>query len=392
MQSGRGEEAGVQRSGNSFRLHNGISMPSFGLGTYQMSGDCVMRVIPEALELGYRLIDTAQVYRNEEYVGRAIKAAINSRRIRRGTAGGGIKKRKRKDLEEEEGGQGRDVFITREDVFVTTKIEPRNQGKGKAGESIQASLKRLGLDYIDLLLVHWPGVTKMKPGDPRTAQWRRETWEAMEAAYDEGLVRAIGVSNYTVGHLRELLSYCRVRPMVNQSECHVGLDQSLLRRECAREGVLFESYSTLGTGYLLGKKKGEEEEVQDTGYYEGLSRYVHEEVMPCCGRMMKKEKGRKGSGLAAEAESVSLAQVLLRWAVQQDIVVIPKASSEARLAENLKAMIRTTPTEEETEDEEGNGLFHLCEKHLLGFRKFNRDKHYCWDPNTVYVEEKYRSF
>lgn len=192
-----------------FTLNNGIPMPAVGLGVYQMpNGPLTQRAVDYALRCGYRHIDTAMIYRNEESVGKAIAAG----------------------------------FVPREEVFVTTKLWNSDQGYDQAIKACHASLNRLGLTYVDLYLIHWPVHGK-----------RKESWRALETLYNEGKCMAIGVSNYMTHHLEELIDYCNVMPAANQLEMHPYLYNSRTDTIdlCRRQGILPIAYSPLTKGAKL---------------------------------------------------------------------------------------------------------------------------------------------
>ena len=188
----------------SIPLSNGVKMPRLGYGVYQVDPTTCEASVREALEVGYRAIDTAQAYHNEEGVGRAIK------------------------------GSG----LPRGDIFLTTKVWVSNAGQEKARASIEESLRKLQTDYIDLLLIHQPFNDYYG------------TWRAMEEAYKAGKVRAIGVSNFLPHHLEPLLK-TEVAPMVNQVECNPGCQQKQTLAYCRDHGILVEAWSPLGSGKLL---------------------------------------------------------------------------------------------------------------------------------------------
>jgi diketogulonate reductase-like aldo/keto reductase len=246
-----------------FTLNNGIPMPAVGLGVYQMpDGPLTQRAVDYALRCGYRHIDTAMIYRNEESVGKAI-------------AGG---------------------FVPREEVFITTKLWNSDQGYDQAIKACHAGLNRLGLTYVDLYLIHWPVQGK-----------RKESWRALETLYDEGKCRAIGVSNYLVHHLEELLGYCKVIPAADQLEMHPFLYNSRIDTIdlCRRQGILPIAYSPLTKGAKL-----------------------RDPLLVKIARNYEK----------------STAQLLIRWALQQGFAVIPKSSATARIAENFQVFdFKITP-------------------------------------------------
>ncbi|GAB7191313.1 aldo/keto reductase [Kineococcus sp. NUM-3379] len=235
-------------------LNNGVEMPQLGLGVWQVPDDEATAAVTTALEAGYRLVDTAAVYGNEAGVGRALAAA----------------------------------GVPREELFVTTKLWNAEQGAERALRAFDASLERLGLDHVDLYLIHWP-----VPAQDLYVQ----TWRVLERIYADGRARAIGVSNFEPHHLRRLRAETDVVPAVNQVELHPYLQQRPLREECGRLGVVAEAYSPLASG----------------------------------GDVL----GDPVIGAIAAAHGVSPAQVVLRWHLQQGHVVIPKSVTPERIAANI---------------------------------------------------------
>lgn len=232
-------------------LHNGVKMPRLGLGVFKVSeGEEVVESVKAAIRNGYISIDTAAIYKNEEGVGQAIKES----------------------------------GIAREELFVTSKVWNSEQGYETTLQAFETSLNLLGLDYLDLYLIHWPGVDKYK-----------DTWKALEKLYKDGRVRAIGVSNFQIHHLQDLMSDCDIKPMVNQVEFHPHLTQKELLAFCKNEGIQMEAWSPLKQGQLL------EEPV--------LTKIAHK-------------------------YNKSVAQVILRWDLQNDVVTIPKSIKENRIIEN----------------------------------------------------------
>lgn len=232
-------------------LTSGTSIPQVGLGVWQSAqGAETQDAVRAAIELGYRHVDTARVYRNEADVGAAVRAAD----------------------------------VPRDQVFVTTKLWNDDHGYDAARRALDKSLARLGLDYVDLYLVHWPVAGK-----------RKESWRALEQAFADGKARAIGVSNYLVPHLRELLDHAKVPPHVNQIELTPFLQRRDTRALCAEHRIVVEAYSPLTRG----------------------ERFDHRVV-----RAIAAEVGR------------SPAQVLLRWGIQHGHVVLPKSVNRARIREN----------------------------------------------------------
>ncbi|PGZ92235.1 aldo/keto reductase [Bacillus sp. AFS029533] len=232
-------------------LHNGVKMPRLGLGVFKVSeGEEVVESVKAAIRNGYISIDTAAIYKNEEGVGQAIKES----------------------------------GIAREELFVTSKVWNSDQGYETTLQAFETSLNLLGLDYLDLYLIHWPGVDKYK-----------DTWKALEKLYKDGRVRAIDVSNFQIHHLQDLMSDCEIKPMVNQVEFHPHLTQKELLAFCKNEGIQMEAWSPLKQGQLL------EEPV--------LTKI-------------------------AQKYNKSVAQVILRWDLQHDVVTIPKSIKEHRIVEN----------------------------------------------------------
>lgn len=235
-------------------LNNGVTMPQLGLGVWQaQDGAEVEQAIATAFEAGYRLIDTAAAYANEGGVGTAIQKS----------------------------------GLAREDIFLTTKLWNRDQGYDQTLRAFDASLKRLGLDYIDLYLIHWPM--------PTVGRFV-ESWKALEKLYADKRVRAIGVSNFTPSHLETLQQKTTVTPAVNQIELHPRFNQATTRDYCTAHGIQVESYSPLMRGG---------EVLEDT-----VIRSL------------------------ADAHGKTAAQVTLRWHIQHGLVVIPKSVTASRIQEN----------------------------------------------------------
>jgi diketogulonate reductase-like aldo/keto reductase len=237
-------------------LNSGVIMPQLGLGVWQAKdGKEVETAVSTALDAGYRLIDTAAVYGNEHGVGRAIAASD----------------------------------VPREEIFVTTKVWNADQGYDQTLVAFNKSLQRLGLDYVDLYLIHWPVPSKDAYID---------TWHALEKLYTDGKVRAIGVSNFTIEYLERLMNESTVVPVVNQVELHPRLSQEPLRAYCAQHDIAVESYSPLG---------GSGGDLLD----EPILRQI------------------------GEAYNKTPAQVVLRWHIQNDLIVIPKSVNPDRIRQNI---------------------------------------------------------
>jgi diketogulonate reductase-like aldo/keto reductase len=232
-------------------LASGAQIPQVGLGVYQSAkGEATRSAVTAALELGYRHVDTARIYGNEADVGAAIK------------------------------GSG----VPRAEVFVTTKLWNEDHGYDVALRALDTSLARLGLDYVDLYLIHWPVQGK-----------RRDSWRALERAFADGRARAIGVSNYLVPHLRELVGEAKVVPHVNQIELSPFLQRTDTCALCREHGIAIEAYSPLTRGQRLGDPTVVE---------------------------------------IARAVGRTPAQVLLRWGLQHGFIVLPKSVHRERIAEN----------------------------------------------------------
>ncbi|MCM3662797.1 aldo/keto reductase [Mesobacillus subterraneus] len=232
-------------------LHNGVKMPWFGLGVFKVKeGSEVVESVKAAIKNGYKSIDTAAVYKNEDGVGQALKEAD----------------------------------VPREELFITTKVWNSDQGYESTLQAFETSLEKLRLDYLDLYLIHWPVAGKYK-----------ETWKALEKLYKDGRVRAIGVSNFHVHHLKDLMTDAEIKPMVNQVEYHPHLAQTELLEFCKAEGIQMEAWSPLKQGELLSEPTIVE---------------------------------------IAEKHKKSPAQVILRWDLQNGVVTIPKSIKEHRIIEN----------------------------------------------------------
>ena len=236
------------------RLNDGTSIPQLGFGVFQIDADDTERLVLEAIEAGYRHFDTAKIYRNEEGVGRAIAAS----------------------------------GLPRDEFFVTTKLWNRDQGAGKAADALDASLERLGLDHVDLYLVHWPC--------PRNDVYV-ETWAQFAGLRDSGRTRSIGVCNFLQEHLERIIAATGVVPAVNQIEQHPWLQQPELDAYLRAQGIRTEAWGPLGQG-----------------------KYPLFELEPVAA--------------AAAAHGKTGAQVVLRWHLQRGTIVFPKTARPERMREN----------------------------------------------------------
>lgn len=258
------------------QLHNGVTMPGFGLGVYKVeNGKTTIESVRAAIEHGYRLIDTASYYENEEGVGIGVKES----------------------------------GVPREELFITTKVWNDRHGYDNTLRAFDDSLKKLNMDYVDLYLIHWP-VTGKFP----------ETWKALERLYDEGMVRAIGVSNFHVHHLEKLFVRANEKPVVNQVECHPHLTQEELRAFCEKENIQMEAWSPLKKARIL-----------------DLPLFV--------------ELGEKYGKTPA--------QIVLRWHVQNNIIPIPKSTKPERIKENAD-IFDFSLTEAEMEQISGLNINDRC--------------------------------
>lgn len=235
-------------------LNNGLKMPQLGFGVWQVEDDQATAAVSKALEVGYTSIDTAMIYKNEKGVGKAIKNSS----------------------------------VPREDLFITTKVWNSDQGYDNTLRAFDESLERLGLDYVDLYLIHWP--------TPQFDEYV-DTYKALEKLYNDGRVKAIGVCNFDIEHLERLFAECDVKPVLNQVECHPYLAQNELKDFCAKHDIFVEAWSPLDQG----------------------------------GDVLKDEVVQA----IADAHGKTAAQVVLRWHLQNNTIVIPKSVTPSRIEENF---------------------------------------------------------
>ena len=246
-----------------FELSNGLKIPKVGLGTWLIDNDKVEEVVECALEAGYRHIDTAQAYGNEEGVGKAIRKSN----------------------------------IARQDLFITSKIAAEAKTYQEAYDSINETLNKMGLDYLDLMIIHSPQPWQEFRDDNRYFKENKEVWKALETAYQEGKVKAIGVSNFLKDDLENILTSCQIKPMVNQILTHISNTKTELIKFCKENDILVEAYSPIAHGAIL-----------------------------------------KNENIIAMANkyNVSVARLCIRYIIRLGLVALPKASSKEHLIDNLK--------------------------------------------------------
>ncbi|MGG0188169.1 aldo/keto reductase [Bacillus rhizoplanae] len=262
-------------------LHNGVQMPWFGIGVFKVEeGPELVNAVKTAITHGYRSIDTAAIYGNEEGVGQGIREGIQQ------------------------------ADTSREDVFVTSKVWNADLGYESTIAAYETSLNKLGLEYLDLYLIHWPVEGKYK-----------EAWRALETLYKEGRVKAIGVSNFQIHHLEELMKDAEIKPMVNQVEYHPRLTQKELQTFCQEHDIQLEAWSPLMQGQLLN----------------------HEVLQEIANNYNK-----------------SVAQVILRWDLQNGVITIPKSTKEHRIVENADVF------DFELKEEDMKRIDDLNENHRVG--------------------------
>ncbi|GEL04637.1 aldo/keto reductase [Rummeliibacillus sp. G93] len=237
-------------------LNNGVKMPWLGLGVFKVEeGPELVNAVKTAIKHGYRSIDTAAIYGNEEGVGKGIQEGL------------------------------KEAGISREDLFVTSKVWNEDLGYESTLAAYETSLKKLGLDYLDLYLIHWPVEGKYK-----------DAWRALETLYKEGRVKAIGVSNFQVHHLEDLMKDAEIKPVINQVELHPRLTQKELKAFCQDNNIQLEAWSPLMQGQLLDNE-------------------VLKEI--------------------AAKHNKSVAQIIVRWDLQNGVMTIPKSTKEHRIVENV---------------------------------------------------------
>lgn len=265
------------------QLNNGTMMPALGFGLWKIKDEQECKTaVKTALEVGYRHLDTAQIYGNEAFVGEAVE----------------------------------EFGLPRKELFITTKIWNENQWWGDLIPSFDESLEKLRTNYVDLLLVHFP-----------VTETRGSAWRRMEEVAKQGRAKAIGVSNYTIKHLEELLSTCSIKPAVNQVELHVYLQQPELVAFCRKHDIVVEAYSPLAHG-------------------EGLDNSVLQDL--------------------AAKHGKTPAQIMLRWCLEVGTVPLPKSVTPARIKQNSEVFD-----------------FTLDKSDMAALKKLNKNMRTCWDPTNV---------
>lgn len=243
-----------------FKLYNGVEIPAIGYGTWRTRpAEVCEKAVYEAIEVGYTHIDGAAIYKNEESVGKAIQKSN----------------------------------IQRKNLFVTSKVWNDMRGYEKTKEAFYTSLEKLGLDYLDLYLIHWPNPLAFRD---KMEEMNAETWRAMEDLYMEGKIKAIGVSNFKIHHLESLMKNARIKPMVNQIECTIGFIQQDVIDYCHQNDILVEGWSPLGNGKLFNS--------------DILNDYAYK-------------------------YNKSIAQITLRYLLQKKILPLPKSTNKERMKQNM---------------------------------------------------------
>ena len=256
-------------SNNTILLKNGVNIPTLGYGTMPSEwnvklGNEFIEIIKNAIQIGYRNIDTAAIYNTEEHVGQAVRQCIEKH------------------------------IIDRKELFISTKVWNTDRGYDNTLKAFDSSMKRLGLDYLDLYLIHTPAVARWHDN------WREinySTWRAFEQLYKEGRIKAIGVSNFLSHHLQALIDMAEIMPMVNQIEVHPGFNSAETVAYCKRNGIVVEAWGPFGNGQVLSNEK-----------LQTIATRYHK----------------------------STAQICLRWLIQKGIIPLPKSWNIERMTANMQ--------------------------------------------------------
>jgi len=286
-----------------YTYSNGVVSPAVHLGTYRIkTQEDVRTSVVTALEVGYRGIDTAEVYRNQCKIGQVLADIMPS------------------------------LGINRQNLFITSKLHPKDHGQDKCQVAVEKALRDLGTDYLDLFLLHWPGVQKLDVKDPHNKKLRLESWKILEENYKNKRLHSIGVSNFTLNHMKELLENCEIVPHVLQIELHPHYQQRELVSFCHTQGIHVQAYSSLGQEGVTGPLFNSD---------------VVKKVSSCLGQ--------------------TPAQVLLRWGLQKGFTVMPKSVHPKRIQENINLDFEIPSDYMEMLDD--------IEKTVV--------EKYAWDPSTV---------
>ena len=245
---------------DTFQLKNGVEIPCVGLGTWQSNDEIARLSVLSALSHGYKLIDTAAAYGNERGVGAGI----------------------------------RESGLKREEIFVTSKLRNADHGYKATLDAFELSMEKLGLEYLDLYLIHWPNPVQFRTTWKKAMQ---ETWRAFEELYEAGKIRAIGVSNFMPHHIEALMETARIQPMVDQLKLCPGITQAETVNDCRKNGIVVEAYSPFGTGAI----------------------FRSPEMQELAGKYHK-----------------TIAQLCLRWCLQMEFVPLPKSANPMRIRDNTQ--------------------------------------------------------
>lgn len=258
-----------------FKLYNGIEIPKLGLGTWFANGDEAIDIVKKSVNAGYRLIDSAQAYQNEKEMGEGI----------------------------------RNSGVAREDIFITTKLAAEIKSYDEAVASIDSSLEKLGLEYIDLMIIHSPKPWANFLEEERFFEGNLEAWKALEEAYEAGKLKAIGVSNFEIEDLKNILDNGKIKPMVNQVLAHISNTPFELIDFCNENDILVQAYSPMGHGVLL-----EEEDLKEM----------------------------------ADKYGVSVAQLSIRYDLQLGLLPLPKTTNADRMKSNAAVDFEISDEDMET--------------------------------------------
>lgn len=252
-----------------YKFHTGNSIPQIGFGTSGIGGTRIQEVIKYVVtECGYRLIDTAIMYQNQPGIGAALQEIYKTTNIKRS------------------------------DIFLISKIPPWMQGTEKAKEAIDQILKELQTDYIDLMMIHWPYVEGLEKVESKHAEIRLQTWKVMEEAKDQGKIKDLAMSNFTIEHMEHLFQHCKHKPVLNQLEIHPLYFDEKTIEFCRKHNILVQAYASLG---------------------KGRTNLLEIELIKNLAEKYKKTP----------------AQICLRWAIQHKYLIIPKSNNEERMKSNI---------------------------------------------------------